>query len=82
MTIAALENERKMSMELIDRDALDFSFVCQRLGVEPGQPFLPHGYPGRDYPPLVWADGQMGRSAGIPRTGIMDLKWAAEPFAG
>lgn len=26
MTIAALENERKMSMELIDRDALDFSF--------------------------------------------------------
>lgn len=36
-------------------------FVCQRLGVEPGQPFLPHGYPGRDYPPLVWADGQIRR---------------------
>lgn len=36
-------------------------FVCQRLGITPGQPFLPHGYPGRDYPPLVWADGQIRR---------------------
>ena len=36
-------------------------FVCQHLGIDPGQPFLLHGYPNRDYPPLVWTDGQIRR---------------------
>ena len=49
-----------MGYEVVEENS-DFPFVCQRLGVEPGQPFLPHGYPGRDYPPLVWADGQIRR---------------------
>ena len=49
-----------MGYEVVEENS-DFPFVCQRLGVEPGQPFLPHGYPGREYPPLVWADGQIRR---------------------
>ena len=35
--------------------------ICQRLGIDPGQPFLLHGYPNKDYPPLVWTDGQIRR---------------------
>lgn len=54
------EAARLMGYEVLEENS-DFPFVCQRLGVEPGQPFLPHGYPGRDYPPLVWADGQIRR---------------------
>ena len=54
------EAARLMGYEVVEENS-DFPFVCQRLGVEPGQPFLPHGYPGRDYPPLVWADGQIRR---------------------
>ena len=33
-----------MGYEVVEENS-DFPFVCQRLGVEPGQPFLPHGYP-------------------------------------
>lgn len=33
--------------------------ICQRLGIDPGQPFLLHGYPNKDYPPLVWTNGQI-----------------------
>ena len=54
------EAARLMGLQVVEENS-DFPFVCQRLGVEPGQPFLPHGYPGRDYPPLVWADGQIRR---------------------
>ena len=36
-------------------------YICQRLGIDPGQPFLLHGYPNKDYPPLVWTDGQIRR---------------------
>lgn len=44
-------------------------FVCRRLGVEPGQPFLVHGYPGRNYPPLVYLDGQIRIGAPDGRRG-------------
>ena len=54
------EAARLMGLQVVEENS-DFPFVCQRLGVEPGQPFLLHGYPGRDYPPLVWADGQIRR---------------------
>ena len=54
------EAARLMGYEVVEENS-NFPFVCQRLGVEPGQPFLPHGYPGREYPPLVWADGQIRR---------------------
>lgn len=54
------EAARLMGLQVVEENS-DFPFVCQRLGVEPGQPFLPHGYPGREYPPLVWADGQIRR---------------------
>ena len=54
------EAARLMGLQVVEENS-NLPFVCQRLGVEPGQPFLPHGYPGREYPPLVWADGQIRR---------------------
>lgn len=47
-----------MGCEVVE-DEMQIPFVCQRLGVEPGQPFLLHGYPYKNYPPLVWIDGQI-----------------------
>ena len=49
-----------MGYEVVE-DEKQTPFVCQHLGIDPGQPFLLHGYHNRDYPPLVWTDGQIRR---------------------
>ena len=54
------EAARLMGFEVVE-DEKQTPFVCQHLGIDPGQPFLLHGYPNRDYPPLVWTDGQIRR---------------------
>ena len=54
------EAARLMGYAVVE-DEKQTPFVCQHLGIDPGQPFLLHGYPNRDYPPLVWTDGQIRR---------------------
>lgn len=47
-----------MGYEVVE-DEMQIPFVCQRLGIEPEEPFLLHGYPYKNYPPLVWTGGQI-----------------------
>ena len=57
------EAARLMGYEVVEDEPSgeggQLNFVCQRLGVYPGQPFLATGYPERSFPPLVYLDGQI-----------------------
>lgn len=69
------------------------SIFCEHIGVTPGQPFIVHDYPYRDYPPMVYGedgcvrlyspDGQKRHKVGGRAiTWIMDHPESVEPCRG
>lgn len=50
-----------MGLEVVEdnatgKEAVVKSLFCEQIGVLPGQPFIVHSYPYRNYPPMVYGD--------------------------